>query len=31
MRSWSGDRGLGIFFVTLFLSSWIAQLYFETR
>ena len=29
MRSWARDRALGIFFVTLFLTSWIAQLYFE--
>lgn len=29
MRSWARDRSLGILFVTLFLTSWLAQLYFE--
>jgi hypothetical protein len=29
MRTWIRDRSLGILFVTLFLTSWIAQLYFE--
>jgi hypothetical protein len=31
MRNWARDRSLGILFVTLFLTSWIAQLYFEWR
>jgi hypothetical protein len=29
MRAWARDRSLGILFVTLFLASWIAQLFFE--
>jgi hypothetical protein len=29
MRAWARDRSLGILFVTLFVTSWIAQLYFE--
>jgi hypothetical protein len=29
MRAWARDRSLGILFVTLFLTSWIAQLWFE--
>ena len=29
MRRWVSRRGLGILFVSLFLGSWIAQLYFE--
>jgi hypothetical protein len=29
MRQWIRRRGLGVLFVTLFLTSWIAQLYFE--
>ena len=29
MREWIRDRSLGVLFVTLFLVSWIAQLYFE--
>jgi hypothetical protein len=29
MRAWVRDRGLGIVFVSLFLASWIAQLFFE--
>jgi hypothetical protein len=29
MRVWARKRSLGILFVSLFLSSWIAQLYFE--
>ena len=29
MRRWVSRRGLGILFVSLFLVSWIAQLYFE--
>jgi hypothetical protein len=31
MREWIRDRSLGVLFVTLFLSSWIAQLFFEWR
>jgi uncharacterized protein DUF6766/Rho termination factor-like protein len=29
LGAWIRDRGLGIFFVSLFLTSWIAQLIFE--
>jgi hypothetical protein len=29
MRNWVRDRSLGILFVSLFLASWIAQLFFE--
>ena len=31
MRTWATRRGLGILFLSLFLASWIAQLYFEWR
>jgi hypothetical protein len=29
MREWVRDRSLGVMFVTLFLASWVAQLFFE--
>lgn len=29
MRQWIRDRSLGIFFISLFLTSWAAQAYFE--
>ena len=29
MREWIRDRSLGLFFVSMFLASWIAQLVFE--
>jgi hypothetical protein len=29
VRAWVRDRSLGILFVSLFLASWIAQLWFE--
>jgi hypothetical protein len=29
MRAWVRDRSLGILFVSLFLASWVAQLFFE--
>ena len=29
MRTWATRRGLGILFLSLFLASWVAQLYFE--
>lgn len=29
MREWIRDRSLGIFFISLFLVSWVAQLFFE--
>jgi len=29
MRGWLSGRSLGILFVSLFVASWIAQLYFE--
>jgi hypothetical protein len=29
MRAWVRDRGLGVLFVTLFLASWVVQLFFE--
>jgi len=31
MRSWIRDRSLGVLFVSLFLASWIAQLFLEWR
>jgi hypothetical protein len=31
MRNWVRDRSLGILFVTLFVSSWVVQLFFEWR
>jgi hypothetical protein len=29
MREWIRDRSLGLFFVSMFLASWVAQLVFE--
>jgi hypothetical protein len=29
MRDWLRDRGLGVFFVSVFLGTWIGQLVFE--
>ncbi len=29
MRDWVSSRSLGILFVSIFLASWVAQLYFE--
>ena len=31
MRGWIRDRSLGVLFVSLFLASWVVQLYFEWR
>jgi len=31
MRTWARDRSLGIFFVSVFLVAWLAQLFFEWR
>ena len=31
MRAWIRDRSLGVLFVSLFLASWVAQLFFEWR
>jgi hypothetical protein len=29
MRNWLRDRGLGVFFVSVFLATWVGQLVFE--
>jgi hypothetical protein len=31
MRTWIRDRSLGVLFVSLFLASWVVQLFFEWR
>jgi Domain of unknown function (DUF6766) len=31
MRGWIRDRSLGVLFVSLFLASWVVQLYFEWK